>query len=96
MITRIVKLHFKKENISSFERIFGETRDVIRNFDGCVLLELYQDTADPSTFFTYSKWETEEDLEAYRNSDFFKVVWANTKKLFRQKAEAWSVQHVHK
>ncbi len=96
MITRIVKLHFKKENISSFERIFQETREVIRNFDGCLLLELYQDTSDPSIFFTYSRWDTEEDLEAYRKSDFFKEVWATTKILFQQKAEAWSVQHVHK
>ncbi|WP_372946547.1 putative quinol monooxygenase [Muriicola sp.] len=94
MITRIVKLHFKKENISSFERIFRETQEVIRNFEGCTLLELYQDAADPSIFFTYSKWDSEEDLEAYRESDFFKGVWARTKALFVEKAEAWSIQEV--
>ncbi len=95
MIIRIVKLHFEKENISSFERIFNETREVIRDFKGCRHLELYQDTEDPSIFFTYSKWDSEEDLEAYRKSDFFKGVWARTKMLFTEKAEAWSVKHVH-
>ena len=43
MIVRIVKLTFKKENIASFEQIFDETKDNIRNFKGCEFLELYQD-----------------------------------------------------
>ncbi|NNK10627.1 MAG: antibiotic biosynthesis monooxygenase [Flavobacteriaceae bacterium] len=95
MIVRIVKLQFKKENISSFEQIFDATKDKIRSFKGCSLLELYQDASDSSIFFTYSQWETEEHLEAYRNSDFFKEVWGRTKKLFADKPEAWSVQKVH-
>ncbi|QBA63912.1 putative quinol monooxygenase [Muriicola soli] len=95
MIVRIVKLQFKKENISSFERIFDATKDKIRGFEGCSLLELYQDASDSTLFFTYSQWETEEHLEAYRNSDFFKDVWGRTKKLFADKPEAWSVQKVH-
>ena len=95
MIVRIVKLHFKKENISSFERIFDETRETIKSFKGCSLLELYQDSGDPSVFFTYSQWDSEADLEAYRSSDFFKRVWSRTKQLFDEKAEAWSVQKVH-
>ena len=95
MIVRIVKLHFKKENISSFERIFDETRETIRGFKGCSLLELYQDGEDPSIFFTYSQWDSEADLEAYRSSDFFKSVWSRTKQLFDDRAEAWSVQKVH-
>ncbi|MBT8285981.1 MAG: antibiotic biosynthesis monooxygenase [Flavobacteriaceae bacterium] len=95
MIVRIVKLEFKKENISSFERIFDTTKDKIRSFEGCSLLELYQDTHEPSIFFTYSQWESEEYLEAYRNSDFFKEVWSKTKGLFADKPAAWSVQKVH-
>jgi heme-degrading monooxygenase HmoA len=95
MIVRIVRLHFKKENITSFERIFDETKDTIKNFKGCSLLELYQDTGDPSVFFTYSQWDTESDLEAYRQSDFFKGVWGRTKVLFDDKPEAWSVRKVH-
>ncbi len=95
MLVRIVKLTFKKENIPSFERIFEETKDTIRNFDGCSLLELYQDKNDPVIFFTYSHWETEQQLESYRNSDFFKEVWGRTKLLFDDKPEAWSVRKVH-
>lgn len=95
MIVRIVKLTFKKENIASFEQIFEETKDRIRTTEGCSLLELYRDVTDPAVFFTYSYWESEQHLEAYRASDFFKNVWGKTKILFDQKPEAWSVQKIH-
>jgi quinol monooxygenase YgiN len=95
MIVRIVKLHFKKENIASFEQLFEETKEVIQNFDGCSLLELYQDTKDPAVFFTYSYWASEKHLEAYRQSDFFKHVWSRTKLLFEDRPQAWSVEKVH-
>ncbi|MDT0621269.1 putative quinol monooxygenase [Croceitalea vernalis] len=91
MLVRIVKLSFKKENISSFEKVFEETKTQIREFDGCNLLELYQDKNNPNIFFTYSYWNNENDLENYRNSDFFKSVWSKTKVMFDAKPEAWSV-----
>ena len=95
MIVRIVKLTFEKGNIASFERIFEETKDTIRNTEGCSLLELYQDVTNPEVFFTYSHWESEQHLDAYRASAFFKNVWGKTKVLFDQKPEAWSVQKIH-
>ncbi len=91
MFIRIVKLTIGEENISSFEKIFEETKQTIRNFQGCRFLELYQDRNDPRIFFTYSYWNTEDDLEAYRQSDFFKNVWGKTRALFVSKPEAWSV-----
>ncbi|UOY06162.1 antibiotic biosynthesis monooxygenase [Muricauda sp. SCSIO 64092] len=91
MLIRIVKLSFKAENISSFELLFEETKEKIRSFEGCMHLELYQDLENPTTFFTYSKWEDECYLDLYRQSDFFKTVWSRTKKLFQDKPEAWSV-----
>ena len=95
MIVRIVKLTFEKENIASFERIFEDTKDTIRKTEGCSLLELYQDVTNPTVFFTFSHWESEKHLEAYRTSLFFKNVWGKTKVLFDQKPEAWSVQKIH-
>ncbi len=94
MLVRIVKLTFREENISRFEEIFEQTKKYIRNFDGCSFLELYRDQNDPNIFFTYSHWSTEKDLEAYRNSDFFKKVWSQTRQLFSEKAEAWSLSKV--
>jgi quinol monooxygenase YgiN len=64
---------------------------LIRDFEGCVSLELLQDVSHPNIFFTYSQWEREDHLSAYRNSELFKEVWGSTKKLFKDKPEAWSV-----
>nr|WP_298998366.1 antibiotic biosynthesis monooxygenase [uncultured Allomuricauda sp.] len=91
MLIRIVKLTFKPENIASFESIFESSKHTILGFSGCTFLELYQDIKCPNVFFTYSHWEDELYLEAYRNSNFFKDVWQNTKALFSDKPEAWSV-----
>ena len=94
MLIRIVKLTFKRENIASFEQIFAQTKDRIRNFKGCTKLELYQSTEDPRIFFTYSYWKSDDDLQAYRASDFFKIVWGKTKILFRDKPQAWSLNQI--
>lgn len=94
MLIRIVKLTLKKENIASFEQIFEETKNFIRNFEGCLHLELYQDREHSNIFFTYSQWEKEENLETYRKSEFFRNVWGKTKLLFEDKPEAWSVNRI--
>lgn len=94
MLVRIVKMTFKYENISSFEQLFRMHRDKIRAFEGCTFLELYQDQKQGNVFFTYSHWDHARYLEAYRASEFFKDLWAQTKPLFIEKPEAWSVTKV--
>jgi heme-degrading monooxygenase HmoA len=91
MFVRIVKMSFHKENIPIFLENFDLIKEKIRNAEGNGLLELYQDKNNPCIFFTYSFWETENDLENYRKSALFDEVWSFTKRLFNDKPEAWSV-----
>jgi quinol monooxygenase YgiN len=91
MFVRIVKMSFHQEHIVTFLSIFEEKKQFIRASEGCKLLELYQDSNNPELFFTYSYWDTTQDLENYKNTDLFKDVWAKTKALFNAKPEAWSV-----
>ena len=91
MFVRIVKMSFHQENIPAFLANFELMKTKIRKAEGNRLLELYQDKNNPCIFFTYSYWETEDDLENYRNSELFNEVWSFTKKLFNDKPEAWSV-----
>lgn len=91
MFVRIVKMNFQEDKVDIFLKNFHEVKHHIRNYPGNRFLELYRDRQDPAVFFTYSYWETEDDLESYRNSDLFFEVWSFTKKLFREKAQAWSV-----
>ncbi len=91
MLVRIVKMGFHDNKIEEFLGNFNANKLKIRDFKGCTFLELYRDKNNANVFFTYSYWETEEDLERYRQSDVFKNVWAKTKPLFNIKPEAWSV-----
>ncbi|HPF12523.1 MAG TPA: antibiotic biosynthesis monooxygenase [Flavobacteriaceae bacterium] len=95
MFTRIVKMTFRPETIPTFLNNFEEVKERIRSFDGCVFLELYQDRQRLEVFFTYSRWQSEAHLEAYRNSELFQKVWGQTKPLFQEKAAAWSVNTLH-
>ncbi|MDP2541706.1 antibiotic biosynthesis monooxygenase [Tenacibaculum discolor] len=94
MFVRIVKMSFQPEKIEEFLNNFNSKKEFIRNSPGCRLLELYRDKTNPNIFFTYSYWDTEQDLENYRNSELFKGVWAQTKVLFNDKPLAWSVDKV--
>lgn len=91
MLVRIVKMGFYKQNIEVFLQNFEATKTRIRAFEGCRFLELYKDKKDPSIFFTYSFWDSEEALETYRNSELFNTVWSKVKPLFSIRPEAWSV-----
>ena len=91
MFVRIVKMSFAEDNIATFLANFETVKHKIRAFEGCQLLELYQDKHNSNVFFTYSYWKSENDLNNYRHSDLFKSVWAKTKPLFNAKPEAWSV-----
>ena len=91
MFVRIVKMDFKPENITAFLAIFEASSPKIRASKGCSFLELYRDKNNPNIFFTYSYWDNDEALENYRTSTLFKEVWAETKQLFNNKPQAWSV-----
>jgi quinol monooxygenase YgiN len=91
MIVRIVQMTFREEEVNNFSALFEERRHTIRNFDGCMHLELWQDNTHPAVFFTYSKWESQSALDHYRFSEFFKDTWGRTKALFADRPQAWSV-----
>jgi quinol monooxygenase YgiN len=91
MITRLVKMHFKLENIAEFASIFDDAKLKIESMEGCINVELHQDIHQPEIFFTISKWESEKNLENYRNSTLFIDTWRKVKPLFKEKAEAWSL-----
>ena len=95
MIVRIVKMTFLPEAVFEFLNLFEERKELIRNRQGCHHLELLQEKKEGCVFFTYSYWESEEDLERYRHSELFKDTWQKTKALFETKAEAWTLNKLH-
>lgn len=91
MIKRIVQMTFDPQYITAFQQFFEERKATIRSFEGCEFLELWQDINHPNIFFTHSIWASEHYLNQYRFSEFFKDTWMQTKAMFAEKAQAWSV-----
>ena len=88
MITRIVKMNFRPEEVENFLLIFHQSKDKIRHMPGCQHLELWNSQSDTTIYYTYSIWDSEDDLNNYRDSELFQSVWPATKALFASKAEA--------
>ncbi|MDX1908433.1 MAG: antibiotic biosynthesis monooxygenase family protein [Bacteroidia bacterium] len=91
MITRMVRMQFRADALAAFEAIFAASKHQIRNFPGCMALELHHDPADPSVRYTWSRWASEEALLAYRQSPIFGQVWPATKALFASPPQAFSM-----
>ncbi|RCR68785.1 putative quinol monooxygenase [Larkinella punicea] len=94
MLVRIVRMTFQETNTADFLAIFEASKQKIRTFSGCLHLELLRDLDNPAVYVTYSHWETPEALEKYRHSELFKTTWAATKRLFAERATAFSVAKI--
>lgn len=92
MIVRIVQMTFQPDKTALFEQVFEESKQTIIAFPGCLHVEMLQDVNNPNKYFTYSHWNSEADLNHYRESAFFAITWKNTKALFADKAQAWSLE----
>lgn len=90
MVVRIVKLTFQANKTQEFLDFFDGIKELVNEFPGCHGMQLMQQTDYPNVIFTYSKWDSEEQLNAYRNSETFGKVWPNIKPWFAAKPEAWT------
>lgn len=97
MIKRIVRLSFQESKADYFlNHILPEQKHFTRNFPGCEHLELWQSIHQKDIIFSYSYWQSEEDLNNYRQSAKFKAFWKESKQYFADKAYAVSVVELEK
>ncbi|MBK7888356.1 MAG: antibiotic biosynthesis monooxygenase [Bacteroidetes bacterium] len=92
MITRIVRLTIQKDKANDFRSLFESTYNAIRSFKGCTHLELFTDINQPNIFITFSKWESEQDLDNYRVSELFIRTWGIVKVMFQDAPIAFSMR----
>ena len=92
-ILRVVDMVFRADHRQSFLTLFAEHQQAIAERPGCggvVLVEREVESADEVGFSTVSRWRSVEDLDAYRRSELFGVVWPATKRLFARPPRATS------
>jgi len=82
MITRIVKLTIQEDKVKEFKDIFTSSFKSISSFAGCTHLSLYHELNEPNILITFSNWNSNVDLENYRQSELFKSTWSKVKPLF--------------
>lgn len=92
MLIRYVRMTFREDKTEEFQEIFHASKDKIRAMNGCQYLELMRDINQPNIFMTHSHWNSEIDLNNYRDSELFRITWAKTKALFAEKPMAFSVE----
>jgi len=92
MIIRIVKMHFTEAGVEEFLDIFNRNKEAIRNFPGCIHLQLLKDHDDPTSFATLSHWNDNDSLDNYRKSEIFGQVWGSVKPLFSERSHAFSLE----
>lgn len=93
-ITRIVKMTFNHEKSADFEAYFLTIKDKVAGQPGCNGVKLLKQKGETGVFFTYSHWDSESDLNNYRQTEIFGQIWPTVKNWFANKAEAWTVDEL--
>jgi len=91
-ITRIVKMTFKPEYINDFANYYNSIKHKVAGQPGCNGVKLLKEIGETGVFFTYSNWDSVNDLNNYRNTEAFGEIWPTVKNWFASKAEAWSLE----
>lgn len=90
MLVRIVQLTFQEDRIPDFLNHFETVKTQINEFPGCLGMKLLIDHNEPTRVMTYSEWENQESLNAYRDSKTFGEIWPTIKQWFAAPPQAWS------
>jgi quinol monooxygenase YgiN len=80
MIVISVRFKIQADKIEEGKAAFIFSQNVATAEDGCISFRLYQDLEDPTLFFLFEEWETQDALEAH---------WENQKKPTVANAPKW-------
>lgn len=73
---------FRPDALPEFLALFEGASPQIRAFAGCRHLELWEDARFSNILSTYSIWDGQAALDAYRESELFRETWAHTRQWF--------------
>ncbi len=91
-MVRVVLLKFHSDQVKDALDKLNSIAPKVRAQRGCKFLEISQGFHDKSEIITYSYWESQNDLNVYRQSDFFRAFWKDIRVNFQEPARAWSVE----
>lgn len=89
-ILRIVRMTFRPEEVDRFVQEFNTLQPRVASVPGCASVRLERDAKDPTVCATFSVWDSEDSLNAYRASALFGEIWPDTKRRFAAAPEVWT------
>ncbi len=64
-INAVVILSTHEDNSESFKEIMKNSKQKLLASDGCISVQMFQDSDDPNTFVLIEEWESQEKHRAY-------------------------------
>ena len=65
-VTNISTLSIKPERVDEFKTYFKTLLPDTRAYDGCQLLEVYEDQDEPGNLFVIHRWDSKEHYQKYQ------------------------------
>lgn len=56
---------FSPDNVEEAKAACVSTQKIVEIEEGCISFRFYQDLEDPTVFFLFEEWESQETLEAH-------------------------------
>ena len=79
MLIRLVRLPASEASLPRLRAVLAEVMPTVRQQRGCTHLELLADHDQPTVLYTLSHWNSDNDLQRYRQSEIFAQVWPRLK-----------------
>jgi len=94
MITRIVKVKIKKENLKEFRNYISEFLNEVKSYANNYYADSFADLEDELNFHIYTIWNTEDGLNEFRKSDINLNFKNNITEWSSEHYSAWTVENI--
>jgi quinol monooxygenase YgiN len=94
MIEVIATTYVDKNQMDEFMVLVTELVDKSRQEDGCIKYDLFKDKETDNTFFFMEKWESKKHLDNHFNTEHFKRIVGELKKVTIKEGSVSLVEQV--
>ena len=94
MIIRVVKIPIKDASINSFIKRIPIISNEVRRVSGCIHNDIFRDKMKENIFYSYTIWNSDEDIEKYLGSQYYKDIWGDLWDYFEGTPKSWKIDNI--
>lgn len=84
----------KEQYIDSFRKRVPVISNEVRRVSGCMHNDIFRDRNNDNIFYSYTIWSSEEDIERYLKSMYYKEIWGDIWDYFKKEPMAWKIDNM--